>query len=530
MLNLRTKILAMAVAGTLFGIQTASANKDNNSNEQSAIQHVLLISVDGMHEVDLANYLAKHSNSAFARLINHGVRYTHVSTSNPSDSFPGLLAFMTGGSPKSTGVFYDDSYDRTLFAPGSNCLTMGTETQYAENIDYDLSQLDGGGLPDSDHIDPTKLPLQLVNGICQPVYPHNFLKVNTVMEVIHDSGMRTAWSDKHPAYEIVSGKTGTGLDELYAPEINSVTVHQFIPTAPTDAVWTDKPEYTRVYDKFKVDAVIQQINGRDHTGNTPVGVPAIFGMNFQSVSVGQKVTADGYISADAKPSDQLELSFKFVDQSLGRMLDALDQKHLLDSTVIIVGAKHGQSPIDVAKLHMLIGSTNPKVPTGQDDVVDPAKLLNNNGIMLAQETSDDVALLWLDDQKQLNAALKVLKDDQNGPNSTRIEKIYANGPLVSKFGNPKFGRTPDIIIQPIQGTIYSKSAKKIAEHGGFAEDDTHTLLVISNPNLKSKQVNKSVTNMQVAPTILQLLGLNPKALEAVRMEHTELLPSLELDN
>ena len=111
-----------------------------------------------MHEVDLANYLAKHSNSAFARLINHGVRYTHVSTSNPSDSFPGLLAFMTGGSAKSTGVFYDDSYDRTLFAPGSNCLTMGTETQYAENIDYDLSQLDGGGPADSDHIDPTKLP------------------------------------------------------------------------------------------------------------------------------------------------------------------------------------------------------------------------------------------------------------------------------------------------------------------------------------------------------------------------------------
>jgi len=51
--------------------------------------------------------------------MDHGFTYTNVSTTKPSDSFPGLLAQITGGTSKSTGVFYDDSYDRTLFLPAA---------------------------------------------------------------------------------------------------------------------------------------------------------------------------------------------------------------------------------------------------------------------------------------------------------------------------------------------------------------------------------------------------------------------------
>jgi predicted AlkP superfamily pyrophosphatase or phosphodiesterase len=350
------------------------------------------------------------------------------------------------------------------------------------------------------------------------------------MEVIHAAGMRTAWSDKHPAYEIVSGPSGKGLDELFTPEINSTSVQAFIPSAAASDDWTTKPEYTRVYDQFKVVGVLNQIKGLDHTGAKRVGVPAIFGMNFQSVSVAQKVTVDGYVAADATPSAQLSASLDFVDTALASMLDTLEDQGLLDSTVVVVGAKHGQSPIDGAKLHMLKGTTNPKVATANRDVIDPADLLANGGIALAHETADDIALLWLADQSQLHAALAILEADRSGLNSSRIQQIYANGLLMSRFGNPRSGRTPDIIIQPIPGTIYSKSAKKIAEHGGFAADDTHTPLLVSNPRLESGKVEDPVTNMQVAPTILRLLGLKPQALDAVRLEGTKTLPGLELDD
>src|SRR5579863_5785937 len=98
---------AAAMALVVYAHQPARADDSNGR-----IKHVLLISVDGLHEVDVANYLTSHPKSAFARLRQHGVSYTNVSTSRPSDSSPGLIAFVTGGSPRTTGIYYDDSYDR----------------------------------------------------------------------------------------------------------------------------------------------------------------------------------------------------------------------------------------------------------------------------------------------------------------------------------------------------------------------------------------------------------------------------------
>ena len=125
---------------------------------------------------------------------------------------------VTGGSPRSTGVFYDDSYDRNLSAPGSNCAVKGTEVVYDESIDIDPTALDGGG-----GINPAALPVDGSKG-CTPVYPHSFLRVNTIFEVARDAGLYTAWSDKHPAYEIVNGPSGSSVNDLYTPEIAAVPV------------------------------------------------------------------------------------------------------------------------------------------------------------------------------------------------------------------------------------------------------------------------------------------------------------------
>ncbi len=301
-----------------------------------------------------------------------------------------------------------------------------------KSIDYDLTKLDGGGPAGSSHIDPTHLPMRLKAGKCEPVYPHQFQRLNTIMELIHEADRRTAWSDKHPAYEIISGPSGKGLDELYAPEINSTSV-----PGQSGADWTTDPSFTRTYDQLKVTAVLNWIKGFDHTGTTKVGVPAIFGMNFQAVSVGEKVTADGYLDAAATPSAQLQASLDFVDASLGQMLDTLADQHLARDTLVIVGAKHGQSPIDVNKLHMLTGSTNPKLNGGtRADVTDPADLLTKGGVALAQETADDVALIWLKNQGDAEKAVAILEADRKGSNQAHIEKIYAGEQLVDQFGDP----------------------------------------------------------------------------------------------
>ncbi len=90
-------------------------------------------------------------------------------------------------------------------------------------------------------------------------------------------------------------------------------------------------------------------------------------------------------------------------------------------------------------------------------------------------------------------------------------------------------RTPDIIVQPNVGVVYTTSLKKQSEHGGFAHDDTNVMMLVSNPGLRARTVTSFVETTQVAPTILRILGLDPNSLSAVRKEGTPVLPGLDFD-
>jgi Type I phosphodiesterase / nucleotide pyrophosphatase len=461
------------------------------------MKHVLLLSVDGLHETDLANFIKANPASAMAALASHGTHFSAASSAKPSDSFPGLLALVTGGSPKSTGVYYDDSYDRALSAPGSDCTVKGTEVVYDESIDKDPDAIDGGG-----GIDEAKLPRDGANG-CTPVYPHSFLRVNTIFEVAKAAGMRTAWSDKHPAYELVNGPSGNGVDDLFVPEINS------------KGEITAKVSATAAYDDTKVAAIINEIDGKSHDGKDGAGVPAIFGMNFQAVSVGQKTA--GYTDAKGTPSPDLAEALKHTDASIGKMLAELQAKGLDNETLVVLSAKHGQSAIDPAAKKIV---DKKMIPAALDGV---AKDLG------AQVTMDSVALIWLADQAKAADAVKALNDIKD---KASIADIYGADKITMMFGDAsKDSRAPDIVLQPANGVIYTKpEATKIAEHGGFGEDDTHVALLLSNPSLPAAEVKDAVTNMQVAPTILAALGLDPNALQAVKAEDTKLLPIAGLTN
>jgi arylsulfatase A-like enzyme len=100
-----------------------------------------------------------------------------------------------------------------------------------------------------------------------------------------------------------------------------------------------------------------------------------------------------------------------------------------------------------------------------------------------------------------------------------------NPPGLPPSGDP---RTPDIIVQPNPGVVYTGSHKKQAEHGGFAQDDTNVMILVSNPSVQPGTVTTFVETTQVAPTILQALGLDPGSLDAVQKEGTAVLPGLNL--
>lgn len=503
--------LATALLATSLAVATPGGvlpgREDKVESEEHRVQRVLLISVDGMHAVDLANFVQANPHSTLATLSGHGVTFTNASSSRPSDSFPGVLALVTGGSPNSTGVWYDDSYDRRLAPPKNNSqagisglctpgIFPGTEVLYDETVDLNKNLINGGG-----GIDVNALPRDPANG-CKPVYPHSFLRVNTIFEVIKAAGGRTAWADKHLSYELLNGPSGSGVQDLYTPEIAALgDATRSLPT-------------TIANDTLKVDAILHEIAGESHNGTAHPGVPTIFGMNFQAVSVGQKLAEGGYTDLLGTPDMTLHDALHFVDTSLGKMVQKLKDVGLYDSTLIIITAKHGQSPIDKNKLNKL-NKANSR----------PSKILSDPD----QITEDDIALIWFQNQdpRTISNDVATLEADR-GP--AMIQKIFVGGSLKLVFNDPTVdSRVPDIIVQPELGVIYTGNAIKIAEHGGFSEDDTHVALLVSLPGWEAREIKSPVETMQVAPTILKALGLDPHALEAVRKEKTATLPGLDFD-
>ncbi|WP_051709946.1 alkaline phosphatase family protein [Andreprevotia chitinilytica] len=483
-------LLAVALAGCATEHKTASTTTAPvTATSAVRAERVLLISVDGMHQQDLARFVADHPTSTMAALSRSGITYNGANTPTPSDSFPGLLALIAGGTPASTGVYYDDSYDRNLSPAGSDCSQRGAEVVFDGSINRDEKALDGGG-----GLDEAKLPRNPAKG-CKPVYPHDFLRVNTVFEVVKDAGGLTAWSDKHLAYDFVKGPSGNGVDDPYNLEISAM--------GETLSIFPG-------YDDLKAQAVINQINGFDSSGTRPFGTPVLFGLNYQNLSVAQK-SGDGYKDANGTPGMAIAESLSAIDQSLGRIVSALKARNLYSSTLIVLTAKHGQAPIDKTKLSKIAG----KQLLARIESVVPGGI--------AKETLDDVGLIWLKDQSKAAAVAEAIqaKADELG-----VQKVYSGMDLPAGFASAAHdSRAPDLVIQVKPGVIYT-SGKKIAEHGGFGEEDRHVALLLSKPGLQQAAIDAPVSTTQVAPTLLKVLGLKPEALQAVQKEHTMLLPGV----
>ena len=215
----RTIAVVAGLAAALGGAAVASAattqpSASGNGHDQG-IQHVLLISVDGMHQSDLDWYVANHPNSELARLATGGAEYTDAKTADPSDSDPGGTALMTGADPKLTGIYYDDEYSHGVFpagttncsgpVPGGNVIYDSPDDKLPAVADL-LNNGSGNTFPSfdeggsiytggkdtnpalimnlSDHpqsgLNPATYPVDPKT--CQPIQPWDYLGVNTIFQ------------------------------------------------------------------------------------------------------------------------------------------------------------------------------------------------------------------------------------------------------------------------------------------------------------------------------------------------------------
>lgn len=593
-------VLAAVVAAAAFGAK---------GQGKSHVHHVLLISVDGLHQSDLEWYVANHPSSELAKLVHSGTEFSDARTAVPSDSDPGGTALMTGGDPRATGVYYDVAYDHGVFpagiascvgpAPGGNAIYDSPDDTLNAVPDF----LGGGGtFPSFDEggsIYPGGLdtsPGAIMNltphpqaGLntatfpvdpktCQPITPWDYLKVNTIFQVIHDAGLRTAWSDKHAIYSSFNGPSsgGMSIDDFFAPEIDSQAVEPNGVPYPQDDDWAHIDAATKQYDGYKVQAVLNELDGFDHSGTSKVGVPAILGMNFQAVSVAEKVDSPaaitqnsdgsytvgptelaGYLPGTTTPGPLLSSALDFVDTQLEGMVDAIQKHGLESSTAIIITAKHGQSPQDPLLLKRIkdgpiIDAINEAWCEQQNPnaAPDPATYCAN-GLgggtitpLIVAGTDDDLWQSYLSVKTQdaadfvktylwnHDATAKLYNNDGVNRGSIQVAhsglgQIYAGQEAAAFFGVPYSDpRYPDVLGRVQVGVVYT-GGSKVAEHGGDNPADRSVPILLHAPgSARHGTFSQPVETTQVAPTILQLLGLDPNSLQAVEQEGTQALPGV----
>ncbi|KAK9826403.1 hypothetical protein WJX81_000363 [Elliptochloris bilobata] len=517
------------------------------------IKHVFVVSVDGFHAIDLANFVADFPTSNLAKLSKEGVTYSQNFVPPPTDSFPGVVSMLSGGSCKSSGIFYEGSYSRTLYPPNGPCTgAPGTVVDFSEVLDSQPETLSGGP------IDITKLPRDGSKG-CTPVFPQNYLKINTMFGVAKAHGLITAWSDKASGYIITNGPgpvdgTPNNLDDIYTPAYDYL-----VPKLDITALIQ--------YDELHMNAVVNWTKALKSDGSPLGGVPSIFGTSLQSINGAAKsnnkavapnadpIAANNIIQAgdyavktnpvqqadasgvvrntfvssqlnakgnpSAEPMSELATALLALDGLFGVILNALEEASLRESTVLIISAKHGNSPINRSILSRKATSA-----------ITTTLAAINPTVHISADTG---AYVWLKSNATADvlAAVNALKANPTtlaaiGVSNPATEILYGDT-LAAQFGTLT-DVVPQIIIAPDVGTLYSGSQNKVSDHGGLMVEDENTALLVSNPCIVPGVVTTRVTSTQIAPTTLKLIGLNPGELQGVQAEGTQPLPGIAFNH
>jgi hypothetical protein len=354
------------------------------------------------------------------------------------------------------------------------------------------------------------------------------------------------------------GSNGASINDFFGPEIDSQAVEPNGVPYPVDGAWTADNAATKQYDSYKVQAVINWINGQGHSGSGPnVGTPAIYGMNFQAVSTAEKLKSSpatligpdsqgnftespslpgGYVTVGGQqvPGPLLQSALDYVNGALQHMADTIQAAGEANSTAIILTAKHGQSPLNNNQLQRI--DDGPII-----DGVNAAWAAQHpsNPTLVVQTADDDGILWWLSDRSQAASEfVKAYLWTHSAPAVTYggqtvtvqhsgLAQIFAGKASAQYFGvSTSDPRHPDVFGVSQVGTIYT-GGSKIAEHGGANPGDRDVPLVVYAPGtIQPGQSANGVETTQVAPTILKLLGLSPYSLQAVQAQGTQVLPGI----
>jgi hypothetical protein len=267
-------------------------------------------------------------------------------------------------------------------------------------------------------------------------------------------------------------------------------------------------------------------------------------MNFQTVSTAEKLLHSeaviggpslngGYVPGTTIPGPLLSSALDWVNSRLERFDHEIHAQGLAGNTVIILTAKHGQSPQDPNLLTRI--KDGPIIAAINDSW---SSLHPGAGPLIVAGTDDDLWQSYLSNRSA--EAEQFVRDylwthtatGKTYSGGTRtlahsgLAKIYFGHSAAAFFGVPDSDpRHPDVFGRVQVGVVYT-GGSKIAEHGGDNPADRDVPIIVNGAGVSPAVSGQSVETTQVAPTILALLGLNPNNLKAVQIEGTQVLPGL----
>ena len=236
--------------------------------------HVLIVSIEGLRAVNLANFVASHPESTLGELSRRGVTFTNAHVPWP-DSAAGLMAIVTGGSPISTGIFSGEGYDRALARSG--CAPSATEL----------------------NLKARSAEVRTASAGCGVEAVHQLVRVNSMFDLVHAAGGRTAWADANAAHaDLLRGPSGSGLDEVFVAKASAAEAS----------------------DKECVDAVIGWM------GHDVAKTPRLFGLSLGGLDAAERSVPLVRSAVVGNVAGVKRSPMEHVDAEVGRIIAGLEER------------------------------------------------------------------------------------------------------------------------------------------------------------------------------------------------------------
>jgi hypothetical protein len=192
-------------------------------------------------------------------------------------------------------------------------------------------------------------------------------------------------------------------------------------------------------------------------------------------------------------SPQVASTIQFEDNQIAQTVALLKSVGIYNQTEIAIVNDHGNTALTEA------------IPDHGPGSID--QYLNDHGIPTDQTTTDRVALVWLQNPSQAQAAINLLSTPQN-MSQFGIQAITPASGLGQYMVTPQY-RTPDFIVWPTDGSNGTQAVvydtpplSKLAEHGGRGASDQNVMIIMEGPGVQPGfTTDRHVWLMQVGTTV-----------------------------